>query len=92
MRVQVLCGLVDPGLGRVVEGDPTGPSGRRGLPVVHTALPGSGQTGPTVVAELVAAGHTVTGLARSTASASAPKPPTPCCTWPSAAAFPTPTT
>src|SRR6478672_11538923 len=30
---------------------------------------GSGQTGPTVVAELVAAGHTVTGLARSDASA-----------------------
>jgi nucleoside-diphosphate-sugar epimerase len=30
---------------------------------------GSGQTGPTVVAELLAAGHTVTGLARSDASA-----------------------
>jgi nucleoside-diphosphate-sugar epimerase len=30
---------------------------------------GSGQTGPAVVAELVTAGHTVTGLARSTASA-----------------------
>ncbi|MFG1925049.1 SDR family oxidoreductase [Cryptosporangium sp. NPDC048952] len=30
---------------------------------------GSGQTGPTVVAELIAAGHTVTGLARSDASA-----------------------
>ena len=26
---------------------------------------GTGQTGPTVVAELVASGHTVTGLARS---------------------------
>ncbi|BCL32457.1 SDR family oxidoreductase [Streptomyces aurantiacus] len=30
---------------------------------------GSGQTGPAVVAELIAAGHTVTGLARSDASA-----------------------
>ncbi|MEU0503498.1 SDR family oxidoreductase [Nocardia sp. NPDC005998] len=30
---------------------------------------GSGQTGPTVVAELVAAGHTVTGLARSDTTA-----------------------
>ncbi|GAA0896045.1 SDR family oxidoreductase [Pseudonocardia zijingensis] len=30
---------------------------------------GTGQTGPTVVAELVAAGHTVTGLARSYAAA-----------------------
>ncbi|MGW3308676.1 SDR family oxidoreductase [Streptomyces sp. NPDC001073] len=30
---------------------------------------GSGQTGPTVVAELVSAGHTVTGLARSAAAA-----------------------
>jgi nucleoside-diphosphate-sugar epimerase len=30
---------------------------------------GSGQTGPAVVAELLTAGHTVTGLARSTASA-----------------------
>jgi nucleoside-diphosphate-sugar epimerase len=30
---------------------------------------GSGQTGPTVVAELVAAGHTVTGLARSDTAA-----------------------
>ena len=30
---------------------------------------GSGQTGPTVVAELLAAGHTVTGLARSDTSA-----------------------
>jgi uncharacterized protein YbjT (DUF2867 family) len=30
---------------------------------------GSGQTGPTVVAELLAAGHTVTGLARSEAAA-----------------------
>ncbi|MFI7609272.1 SDR family oxidoreductase [Micromonospora sp. NPDC049366] len=30
---------------------------------------GSGQTGPTVVADLLAAGHTVTGLARSEASA-----------------------
>jgi nucleoside-diphosphate-sugar epimerase len=30
---------------------------------------GSGQTGPTVVAELLAAGHTVTGLARSGAAA-----------------------
>src|SRR5215470_9541918 len=30
---------------------------------------GSGLTGPAVVAELVAAGHTVTGLARSDASA-----------------------
>lgn len=30
---------------------------------------GSGQTGPTVVAELIAAGHTVTGLARSDSSA-----------------------
>ncbi|WP_426503532.1 SDR family oxidoreductase [Dactylosporangium sp. McL0621] len=30
---------------------------------------GSGQTGPTVVAELIAAGHTVTGLARSEDSA-----------------------
>ncbi|GAA3563771.1 SDR family oxidoreductase [Amycolatopsis ultiminotia] len=29
---------------------------------------GSGQTGPTVVTELIAAGHTVTGLARSAAS------------------------
>jgi nucleoside-diphosphate-sugar epimerase len=31
---------------------------------------GSGLTGPTVVAELVAAGHTITGLARSDAAAS----------------------
>lgn len=30
---------------------------------------GSGQTGPTVVAELISAGHTVTGLARSAAAA-----------------------
>jgi len=30
---------------------------------------GSGQTGPTVVTELISAGHTVTGLARSDASA-----------------------
>jgi nucleoside-diphosphate-sugar epimerase len=30
---------------------------------------GSGQTGPTVVAELIAAGHTVTGLARSDTAA-----------------------
>jgi nucleoside-diphosphate-sugar epimerase len=30
---------------------------------------GSGQTGPTVVAELIAAGHTVTGLARSDSAA-----------------------
>ncbi|MGC4963413.1 SDR family oxidoreductase [Gordonia sp. DT101] len=30
---------------------------------------GSGQTGPAIVAELIAAGHAVTGLARSTASA-----------------------
>src|SRR3954469_784284 len=30
---------------------------------------GTGQTGPTVVAELIAAGHTVTGLARSDDSA-----------------------
>lgn len=30
---------------------------------------GSGQTGPTVVAELVAAGHTITGLARSDTAA-----------------------
>lgn len=42
----------------------------RGETIVHVFITGgSGLTGPAVVAELLAAGHRVTGLARSTASA-----------------------